>query len=364
MSVKQKIFINISEIASYIGQNKWDYVTPFERIWKKCDKEFYNNLVEQSQQNIKNKQKEIQDIDEQKTKLESDLKSKKIKKSEYLLQCKNLENKKEEISNIIKNVETRVEDIHLTQKEKLEKVVDKKTMDNILSNNIETEEKRQILNDLLQKADLSPNKKEDYKKASESFINKTHGTLKEDDAIKMYENKYKVKLDTSQVYHKKYLDFISNSKFEWYIGGKVDGLFIDKSNPKNNYIVEVKNRTKGFFSTLRDYEKTQIQIYMWMLNIQQARLVEKNANKIRNTKIYYDEDYVNEILECLKIFIINFETDFLNNHNVKNEYILKSQDDKKKYLNKLYITPIINYVNSKILESDLDSESEDACNIE
>lgn len=363
MALKQKIFINISEIASYIGQNKWDYVTPFERIWKKCDKNFYENLLKESHDNILNKKEDLDKIENEKIQLDLNLKSKKIKKSEYLQQIKNLEDKKTEITNLIKNVTTRVEDIHLTQKEKLEKVVDKKTMENILSNSIDTEEKRNILNNLLEKADLSPNKKEEYKKASESFINKTHGTLKEDDAIKMYEKKYKVKLDTSQNYYKKHLDFVENSKYEWYIGGKVDGLYIDVENPKNNYIVEVKNRTKGFFSTLRDYEKTQIQTYMWMLNLQQARLVEKKDDKIRNTKIYYDEDYVNNTLECLKIFIENYERDFLNNTNIKKEYILKSQDDKKKFLNKLYITPIINHINNKLLESDLDSDT-DNCNIE
>ena len=36
---KQKVFLYTSDIASYIGQNKWDYVTPFERLCKRCDKD-------------------------------------------------------------------------------------------------------------------------------------------------------------------------------------------------------------------------------------------------------------------------------------------------------------------------------------
>ena len=43
---KQKVFLYTSEIASYIGQNKWDYVTPFERLWKRCDKDNYNFILE------------------------------------------------------------------------------------------------------------------------------------------------------------------------------------------------------------------------------------------------------------------------------------------------------------------------------
>ena len=49
---KQKIFLYISEIASYIGQNKWDYVTPFERLWKRCDKDGYNLILETTKKNI------------------------------------------------------------------------------------------------------------------------------------------------------------------------------------------------------------------------------------------------------------------------------------------------------------------------
>lgn len=358
MSVKQKIFINISEIASYIGQNKWDYITPFERIWKKCDKEFYENALKESSTVIANNKNELNTIELQQNQLLLDLESKTINKKEYLQKIQTLDDKKTEITKNIKNIETRVEDIQLTQKEKLEKIVDKNTMQNILSNDIETEEKRIMLNKILDSAKLSNNEKEEYKKASESFINKTHGTLKEDDAIKMYEKKYKVKLDTSQIYHKKNLDFIKNSKYEWYIGGKVDGLYIDNQNSTNSYIVEVKNRTKGFFSTLRDYEKTQIQMYMWMLNLKQARLVEKKDEKIRNTKILYDDEYIENILEYLKIFIENFENKFLNIDTIKKNYITQSQDDKKKFLNKLYLTPIINYTNSKLLGSDLDSDNE------
>ena len=44
-SIKTKIFINISDVASYIGQNKWDFVKPFERLWKKCDSVNYQNIL-------------------------------------------------------------------------------------------------------------------------------------------------------------------------------------------------------------------------------------------------------------------------------------------------------------------------------
>ena len=39
----ENVFLNSSDIAAFIGQNKWDIVTPFERLWKKCDKSGYKN---------------------------------------------------------------------------------------------------------------------------------------------------------------------------------------------------------------------------------------------------------------------------------------------------------------------------------
>lgn len=365
-ALKKKIFINISDIASYIGQNKWDYVTPFERIWKKCDKECYEEIMKKSQNEIETHNIELKTLENNKIQLQEDLKNKKITSKEFLSKNTEIEKKSTNIKETVKNVISRIEDIHLNKQEKLEKIVDKSMIDDIKSAKIDTNVKKSKLSEIISSnKTLTIKEKEELQKAGESFINTTHGTLKEDDAIKMYEKKYKVKLDTSQAYFKKKLDFIQDSKYEWYIGGKLDGLYIDSENASNSYVVEVKNRTKAFFSSLRDYEKTQIQLYMWMVDLKQARLVEKKDAKIRNTKIYYDDDYINDIINYLQIFINNFEKDFLNNYDVKYQYIYKTQESKKIYLNQLYLSPIVNYINSKILESDLDqSEDETNCNIE
>ena len=46
--MKQKVFLYISEIAAYVGQNKYDSVTPFTRVWKRCDSQFYNESINAS----------------------------------------------------------------------------------------------------------------------------------------------------------------------------------------------------------------------------------------------------------------------------------------------------------------------------
>ena len=43
------MYVNVSDIATFIGQNKWDIVTPFERLWKNNDYSFLD-LVKESQE--------------------------------------------------------------------------------------------------------------------------------------------------------------------------------------------------------------------------------------------------------------------------------------------------------------------------
>ena len=80
--------------------------------------------------------------------------------------------------------------------------------------------------------------------------------------------------------------FNYNNK-DWYIGGKMDGI-----DEENKTIIEVKNRTRCFFNSVRDYEMTQIQIYMYLKDYDNSILVEKLNNKIKKTSIKYNEDYL------------------------------------------------------------------------
>lgn len=54
----------------------------------------------------------------------------------------------------------------------------------------------------------------------------------------MFEEKYNTILDTSQIYYKHLV--YNTSNYNWYIGGKMDGLYIDIDDSENNYVVELK----------------------------------------------------------------------------------------------------------------------------
>lgn len=362
---KKKIYINISDIASYVGQNYFDFVTPFERIWKKCDLENYQILLGNLQEEIIKKEQEICSFDLEEKGYDDDLKNKKITKRQHTIKLKQLNEKKKESQESIVIIQDRIDEIDLTHKQQLEKLVGNDLINKMECKDIETKEKRVKMNETLESLDVSDKKLDMLKKTAESYINKTHGTLKEENAVEMYENKYNVKLDTSQQFNKRYLKEISkNSQFDWYICGKVDGLYIEREPPYNSYIVEVKNRTKSFFSSLRDYEKTQMQLYMWILEMETTKLVEKYNNKIKVTNVPREDIYIEDILDSLNLFIQIFENKFLSDHQAKWLYTQKETNKKKEYIKKIFFTEITKLNNEKImqrtmnLDSDLDSDSQ------
>lgn len=354
---KKKIFLFTSDIASFIGQNSYDFITPFERLWKRCDTESYNTIINTSKKELLETQVQLQSLEIEKSTLKDDLDSKRITKRQYTLRVNKLEKESLKIKDQFTDLETKIDNIDLNQEQRLQKTIGEDNINLVKSKTIETKDKRENITAAIEKLNLSADKKRVLLKESESFINKTHGTLKEDSAIEMYEKRFSVKLDTSQDFFKKRLN-IEQTSFDWFIGGRLDGLYIDKEDPSKSYIVEVKNRTRGFFTTLRDYEKTQIQIYMYMLSIPMAKLIEKYENKIRITVIYQDIDYMNDILHYLDIFITNFYNKFLNDSTLKTKFVSSNTDEKKVILRRLYLNDITQCVNKK-LQSNLADDFED-----
>lgn len=333
-----KIFLNISEIASFVGQNKWDNITPFERVWKKYDNE-YNVCLSELNNQILKKKLDLNVISYQEKILQDNLKKKLITKREFTKSIKENQDKQILINNDIKGIIERVDNISLTQVGKIEKDLGETITKTIASKDIETSDKRKITNDtidnLFKIGQIKDIQKQELLKQTESLINKTHGTLTENCAIKMFEDENNVILDTTQIYHKYIINKTDN--YEWYIGGKMDGIYTDNNNV--NYVVEVKNRMKGFFTSLREYELTQIQLYLLLTGYDNAKLVEKYNKKIRVTDVLRQQDYIDDTLEYLNIFIHAF-MEFLSDFNMKMRYISSNESEKNKFIDKLYIKQI------------------------
>lgn len=361
MSLKKKVFLFTSDIASFIGQNTYDFVTPFERLWKRCDTESYNQIINKSKKELLDKHVEISLLQKQQNDLKTDLESKVITKRQYTLRFNKLQKGIDELKVISETLETKIDNIDLTQEQRLKKSIGEENVKLVQSVSVETDEKRDNITNVIKNLDISDQKKKILMKESESFINKTHGTLKEDSAINIYESRFGIKLDTSQDFFKKRLELKESSNFEWYIGGRVDGLYRDLDKKDGSYIIEVKNRTRGFFSSLRDYEKTQIHLYMYMLSIPVAKLVEKYKDQIRITVIHQDDEYLNDILTHLEIFVSNFETRFLNDDLAKTSFVSCNPMEKQNFIRKLYLNQINDCINKKLqtqLGDDLDDDAD------
>ena len=289
---KMPMYINTSEIASFIGQNKWDYHTSFEKMWKRYDYDGYMKIINDKRDQLNEESKQGKDVEH------------------------------------IKNELDFIYNSQLNQVEKIEKELGNAIVSFINKKELDTNNKRIIVNNAINDLNINQSDKYELLNETESFINKTHGIIKEDSAIDMFEKKFNVLLDTTQEYHTKLL--IENV----YVGGKLDGIC-----ESEKYIVEVKNRTRGFFNSLRDYENTQIQIYMYIMNYNNAKLVEMFDNKIKITNINRDDKYIKKILNGLKIFIKNFNK-FINDEPAKHKYILSTVYEKKGFLQDLYIKEI------------------------
>lgn len=275
MSFKQSVYLNCSDIASFIGQNKWDYVTPFIRLWKRVDKENYHICEEKSKNNDK------APIVDKVTELQKTL------GDEVIQKIKTAKDKQD-----IKESQILIESLE----------------------NIDDEKKHELKNNI------------------ESLINTSFGTNNECGALELYEIKYNVTLNKSQQYKK--IECHETDDYIWYIGGKVDGLL------NNDKIVEVKTRTRCFFKDVRDYENTQMQMYMNMYNINKTDLVEylpQNKIKIKVTTINKDLIYINKILKKIQVFIENFEQFIKSPIDEKYNFYIMKDNDKKEFLSKLYI---------------------------
>lgn len=355
----KKAYLFSSDVASFIGQNIWDYTTPFERLWKKVDATGYDSAITQMKNHVNEKKLEIEQVNLEKSHLLVDLQQKKLTKRQYDMKLKVLDKKALDINESVIIAQDKIDEVMLSQQQRLENVVGVDLITEMNSNDIETSTKRTRLNDAINELDMDERRKDKIFKAAESFINKTHGTLKENEAIDMFNKKYSVQLDTSQQFLKASVGRHLNLSFEWYVCGRVDGLYIDQNDHSNSYLVEVKNRTKSFFSNLREYEKTQIQLYMYMLNLQKAKLVEKLNDKIRVTDVLRDNEYISLVIKSLEIFLSNFENNFLGNEDVQSRYVALSNDEKKQFLRQLYIKDILSYKLSLF-----ESESDDECMID
>jgi len=156
---------------------------------------------------------------------------------------------------------------------------------------------------------LSKEKNSEFTKSFNTITNTNFGIKYENKGIDLYEKEKKCNVLKITKYYKTDLFQIPNEydKIDtWGIGGKIDGLILPE-----NKVIEIKNRVKCLFHTLRNYEKVQCYVYMFLLESNNTDLVEvlkkPDDNSFNIINIKFDESFWEEqIMLKLEEFINDF----------------------------------------------------------
>lgn len=125
------------------------------------------------------------------------------------------------------------------------------------------------------------------------------GNIKENNNLNIIQKKRNIIIGSrnSKMYEKVlYTD--PNELYQLVLRGKMDGI-------SDDIIIETKNRTKRLFNHIPDYEKVQLECYMYLSGLYKALHIEhfnENSNEIEYN---HDEEFWNE---CLKNIIDFIET--------------------------------------------------------
>ena len=162
-------------------------------------------------------------------------------------------------------------------------------------NSIDVERKFKAVSNQL---DLYSNLRGDDKKCAIDYLRKTlytnHGTRHEDTTADNYSD-----LEVDENFYTYPICSLEGTTYE--IVGRIDRVRYDYDG--NKTIVEIKNRTKNLFKTVRDYEEIQCQTYMEMMDVNNCELIEQyNDSRIGYAIIRDKQKWLNEIDPKLKKF--------------------------------------------------------------
>ena len=123
----------------------------------------------------------------------------------------------------------------------------------------------------------------------EREVNTTFGTAMESPVIERFSAQYGQPVRADQtLYNRRYGQLI--------VQGRVDGRFPD------GRVLEVKNRVRGLFRTLRNYERLQILTYLELCDAPSAILCEAYVQEINWIEVKRDSDWWNaQVLQPLQM---------------------------------------------------------------
>ena len=119
-----------------------------------------------------------------------------------------------------------------------------------------------------------------------SKVYTTHGTRSEDQTAEKVQADENVRLIRDNTFYN--YDICEKDGVKFVITGKIDR--IEEHEDGSRTLVEIKNRTNRLFNTVVAYEMVQVQVYLQMLGLVQARLVEQYNTQVKSHVLTRDDD--------------------------------------------------------------------------
>ena len=190
----------------------------------------------------------------------------------------------------------------VTKREREEKVVQSSTeAQNILKDAVESapttsdraqEVYQKAVTQIESNQSLTASDKKDLTEYIRSQVYTSFGTKYEDrtsDKVELDEGVTLVKDDS--FYNLPVTD-IHGTKY--VVTGKIDRIEVDAEGKRT--LVEIKNRTRGLFGDVRSYEMIQVQVYLEMLDLEDARLIEQFNDQTSSKNIKRDRELMRTVI--------------------------------------------------------------------
>jgi hypothetical protein len=190
-----------------------------------------------------------------------------------------------------------------TAQEVLKSALDIKAKDSSEVQKVFEQAKEQVNSD----SKLNATQKAEVIEHLRSQVYTTHGTRSEDKTSDKVSTDTGANLVKDNSFYNLEVMAINGRKF--VICGKIDR--IEERPDGSRILVEIKNRTNRLFRRVVEYEFIQVQVYLQMLGLVHARLVEQYNNQVLSHDVDRDEEiWANEIMPELRRFCVELSEKF------------------------------------------------------
>lgn len=179
--------------------------------------------------------------------------------------------------NIIKN-ELNLSDS--TTLKDLEDVIKKQVMGKSLDSSLSENDSKKKVDDVLKSM---PTLNKCLEGSVKQDLRMRRGNIKEDNNLDKTEKKSNIVItDRNSQMYEKLLYSDPGEKYQVILRGKVDGM-------NDEYVVETKNRTRRLFNKIPEYEKVQLNAYMFMTGKGKAIHIECYNDQQNQTEYGFDK---------------------------------------------------------------------------